>query len=118
MPGGRPSIKKETVTKLEEALSIGADVTAACAYANITRKTYYEWVKGDEKLSDRFDALREKPVLKAINTINKNLDKPETAKWYLERKRKKEFSIKQEIDVDANIILNVVKFNNGNNDTV
>ena len=90
-------LTESTVKKLEEAFSIGADITAACAYADISRQSYYSWVEEMPELQEKFDKLREKPVLKAYNTIMKDLDKPESAKWYLERKRKKEFSTRKEL---------------------
>lgn len=89
--------RKETVRKLKEAFAIGADVTAACAFAEISRETYYDWCKKDPKLAEETDRLREKPVLKAFNTVYKELDKVDTAKWYLERRRKTDFSTRQEL---------------------
>ena len=89
---------KLTVKKLEEAFSIGADVSAACFYADITRQTYYNWVKENKKLGEKFDRLREKPVLEAYQTIATNLHEVDTAKWFLERKRKTEFSTRVEQD--------------------
>ena len=86
-----------TVKKLEEAFAIGADVSAACFYANISRPTYYNWVKSFPELEERFNSLMEKPVLQAYQTIAKGLSDIDTAKWYLERKRKKEFSSRQEM---------------------
>ena len=85
-----------TVKKLEEAFSIGADVRAACCYANISHTTYYNWIKSFPKYEERFATLRDKPILKAYNTINRSLDQVETAKWYLERKAKDEFSTRAE----------------------
>ena len=82
------------VNKLKHAFSIGADVTAACAYAEISREAFYTWCKKDEKLKKELDRLREKPVLKALNTVYKELDKADTARWYLERKRSNEFGKK------------------------
>lgn len=89
-------IDQEAVKKLEEAFSIGADISAACFFANISRQTYYNWAKSFPELAERFDSLRERPVMRAYKTIAENLGKPETARWYLERKRKDEFSTKTE----------------------
>jgi hypothetical protein len=49
-------------------------------------------------LVDRFEALRQRPFLKARQTISKSLDQPEHAKWYLERKKKKEFGYRMETE--------------------
>lgn len=45
---------------------------------------------------DRFEQLRDKPVLKARATVVAALHTPEVAKWYLERRRKDEFTSRQE----------------------
>ena len=106
-----------TVKKLEEAFSIGADVRAACCYADISHTTYYNWIKSFPEYEERFATLRDKPILKAYNTINRGLDQIETAKWYLERKAKDEFSTRAEFtgkdgkDLPQPII-NVIPTNN------
>ena len=112
--------KKEVVRKLEEAFAIGADIKAACAYADISRETYYAWCEEDPTIKEKSDKLREKPILKAYNTIMKDLDKPDTAKWLLERKRKKEFSTRTELtgedgkDFPSPILANVILDNDSN----
>lgn len=76
--------------KLEYAFSIGCDVSAACLYADISRDTYYRWIDKYPELSDRFELLREKPILKAHEAINDKLNEGDehVAKWYLERRSK------------------------------
>ena len=91
-------LKSDSVKKLQEAFAIGADVSAACSYAQISRQTFYNWTKENKKLQEEFDSLREKPVLKAYQTVYSDLGSIDTAKWYLERKRKKEFSTMQEVE--------------------
>lgn len=101
---GRPiEFTEEVVKKLEDAFALDCSVSEACFYANITRQTYYNHVKEDaeegstqRELFDRFESLRNKPILKARQTIIKSLDNPQQAQWYLERKRKVEFSPRQE----------------------
>lgn len=98
-PGGRPtSVTPEVVLKLEEAFAIGCNVSQACAYADIARNTFYVFLGKNPKYQDRIDELQERPILKARKTIYDNLQNPETAKWFLERKVSKEFSTKAEID--------------------
>jgi hypothetical protein len=87
------------VKSLEDAFAIGASVEAACFKANITKQSYYNWVKSFPDMAEHFNALREKPILKALTTINDNLTKEDTAKWYLER-RMKEFHPKAELEVE------------------
>lgn len=90
---GRPSkLTPETVKKLEEAFAIDATVEEACFYADISRQTYYEWIKQNPKLADRFEALRQRPVLTARQAVVRSLNNPDYAFRYLERKRKDEFA--------------------------
>lgn len=102
--GGRPiEFTKDVVNKLEQAFSLDCTVSEACLYADISRQTYYTYVdekakEGSKKkqLFDRFEELRQRPFLKARQTIVKNLDQPEHAKWYMERKKKMEFAPRTE----------------------
>lgn len=89
-------LSDEIVHKLEEVFAIDGTVEEACFYAGIGRSTYYEWIKENPELADRFEALRNKPVLKARETVIKSINTPEGARWYLERKRKAEFGARAE----------------------
>lgn len=96
--GGRPpKLTPETVSKLEQAFSLDCTVEEACFFADISRTTYYEWIKENPELSDRFEALRQKPVLAARMTVVDSLHQPHYAFEYLKRKRKQEFSDRQEV---------------------
>jgi len=99
---GKPTTAKfkyaMKVKKLEEAFSIGASVSEACMYAEINRDTYYTWIKNNPILQDRFQALLEKPILKARQSVVNALgSSPELALKFLERKRKEEFSTRNEL---------------------
>lgn len=89
----------EIITKLEQAFSMDCTIAEACFYAGISESTYYEWVKDDDKLSDRFKGLRNTPVLKARQALVKSLDDPKMALKYLERKRKAEFSTQKNQEI-------------------
>jgi hypothetical protein len=88
----------EAIRKLGEAFAIDATIAEACFYANISIDTYHRWVKENPKLSDQFERLRQTPILKARETVAKSLDNVTDAKWYLERKRKGEFSPRVETE--------------------
>jgi hypothetical protein len=90
---GRPTVMTpETVAKLEQAFAIDATVEEACSYAEISRDAFYDYLKKEPTFSDRIAELRERPVLKARQTIVKSLDQPQHAQWYIARKKKKEFA--------------------------
>jgi len=97
--------KKDVLDKLEQAFALDCTIEEACLHANINPSTYYVWVKKDKKLSERFNALRNKPVLLARKTLVEGLkDNPELSLKYLERKRKSEFSLRMEnINADGEI---------------
>lgn len=95
---GRPTaMTPEVVLKLEQAFAIDSTVEEACSYAEIARNTFYEYLKKNPTFQDRIDDLRQRPILKARQTIAKSLEQPENAKWYLERKRKSEFAQRSEL---------------------
>jgi hypothetical protein len=86
------------IRKLEEAFSIGASISEACMYANISRDTYYRWIANNKAVQERFEALLEKPILTARQSVVGALKtNPKLALKYLERKRKKEFSPRMEM---------------------
>ena len=96
--GGRPTIMTDdTIKKLEEVFALGGSDSEACFYANISKQTLYNYQKEHPEFVDRKEALKEKPILKARQTVVKALDDPKDAQWFLERKRKEEFSLRQEV---------------------
>jgi hypothetical protein len=97
-PVGRPHVvTDEAVAQLVIAFSIDATVVEACALADISRDAFYDYLKLNPDFSDRIARLREKPVLKARQTVVNNLTDPEIAFKYLERKRKSEFAARTEL---------------------
>jgi len=104
--GGRPtSVTTEVIGKLEQAFAIGASDKEACFYANINPDTLYAYQKKYPQFSERKEALKLRPILaarqKVIDDINKDVN---TAKWYLERKLKSEFSTKSESDTTIHLV--------------
>lgn len=98
-PAGRPTVMTpEVVNKLEQAFSMGCSDLEACLFADISKQTLYDYQAKNPKFTDRKAMLKERLVLKARTVIAEALNKKDenTAKWYLERKRKDEFSTKVE----------------------
>lgn len=113
---GRPTIMTpELVNKLETAFSMGCTDLEACLFANISKQTLYNYQDKNPEFVDRKAMLKEKLILKARSVIAESLNKKDenTAKWYLERKRKDEFSAKSENDVNINIKQALVEFVDG-----
>lgn len=92
-PVGRPTeISPEKVQKLEEVFAIDWTIDEACFYADISKQTYYNWIEKNPDLLTRFEALRNKPVLKARQEVIKWLvNNPEFAMKYLSKKKRDEF---------------------------
>lgn len=97
--GRPPKIDSACLEKLRHALALGETDENACIYARINPTTFYEYLKRDPDFAEERKQLKLNPILKAKNTIYKSLSDPKVAMWYLERKRKDEFSTKIEQDV-------------------
>lgn len=93
----------EVLSKLEQAFAIGATNEEACFFAGIAPATLYTWHNADEALSERHKALKNKPVLQARKVVIDAMQNGDagTAKWYLERQRREEFSTRTESDVNV-----------------
>lgn len=97
---GRPSkISEEKIKKLEEAFAMDCSVREACFSAWISIQTMYNWQEQNKELFERLELMRETPVFIARKSVIDNMKKDwDLALKYLERKKKLEFSTKQEID--------------------
>ena len=117
---GRPTIMTpELVNKLETAFSMGCTDLEACLFANISKQTLYNYQDKNPEFVDRKEMLKEKLILKARSVIAESLNKKDenTAKWYLERKRKDEFSAKSENEINLNIKQALVEFVDGKSES-
>lgn len=100
MAAGRPrSITPEVINKLEEVFAIGGTDLEACFYADISHETLYKYQRENPSFTERKEALKQRPILKARQTIVKGLDDSKNAQWYIERKLGKEFGAKQNVDI-------------------
>lgn len=117
---GRPTIMTpELVNKLETAFSMGCTDLEACLFANISKQTLYNYQDKNPEFVDRKEMLKEKLILKARSVIAESLNKKDenTAKWYLERKRKDEFGAKPENEININIKQALVEFVDGQSES-
>lgn len=108
---GRPTVMTDDlVNKMEYGFMMGLNVTECCNYANISRQTFYKWLEKNPDFSDRMEELRSNPSTTAkLNVVEaiKNGD-TDLSKWWLERKNKDEFSLKQEVSADVKNDVTVV----------
>lgn len=100
---GRPAkIDKGILGKLESAFKMGATDREACSYVNINPDTLYEYQKKHPEFTEQKEAWKQNPILKAKNTIYKNLNDARIAQWYLERKCKDEFQPQNKVELNGN----------------
>lgn len=98
MPAGRPTVMTAKILeRLRQAFAIGCTDEEACAFADIAPRTFYDYQKANPEFLQEKEALKQKPILKAKKTIEQSLDDPKNAQWYLERKKKDEFSTRNEL---------------------
>ena len=102
--GRHTVMTQDVVNKLEQAFSMGCSDLEACLHAGISKQTLYDYQAKNPKFVDRKEQLKEKLVLKARTVIAEALNRKDenTAKWYLERKAKNEFSTKVENETTIN----------------
>jgi len=102
--GRHTVMTNEIVLKLEQSFALDATVEEACSYAKISRSAFYVWLEKNPEFKDRIDDLRQNPILAARKTVVDNLgSNPKIAFKYLERKKKDEFALKQEIEHSGNV---------------
>ena len=112
MGAGRPTkMTDKVVKKLEEAFLLGCSDLEACLFADISKQTLYTYQDKNPEFVDRKEKLKENPVFIARKAVIKDMkDDGNLALKYLERKRKDEFSIKQEIDSTNEVNVNIVRY--------
>ena len=97
-PVGRPpKITKEIESKLRAGFLMGFSDEEACASVEISMTTLYEYQKLNPEFADKKNQWKKEPILKAKKTVAESLGKTKDAQWYLERKVKKEFSLRTEV---------------------
>ena len=93
---------------LEEAFKIDCTDEEACLNADISTSTLYNYQNENPKFLERKKQLKNTPVLRARKCVVRHVEKsPSMAMKYLERKVKKEFSPKLEVE-NTNIDLNQI----------
>ena len=107
-------LNQEVSNKLCEALKKGHSIEAACAYAGITRQSFYNWIsRGKKAKSGKYrqflcsvDKAKDQATLNVEAVILDNIpDNPSDAKWWLTKRRQDIYGEKvyTESKVDANI---------------
>jgi hypothetical protein len=97
MSVGRPTvITSDIVRKLETAFQDGFSVSEACLTFGISRTAYYERNATDREFMDKMELARTYVSIRAKKTVIHAINEGDlsTAKWWLERKARNEFSLR------------------------
>lgn len=104
--GGRPKkITKAVLQKLEEGFLKGLSDRECSFYANISPGTLYNYCNEHPEFLERKELLKQNIAIKAKMNIAESIENGEVGKsmWYLERKCKEEFSLKQEVEMSGSL---------------
>lgn len=97
---GRPTLMTtECIAKLEVAFLTGASDKEACFIAGIGASTLYDYCRDNPDFSERKESLKDMVKYQARANIAKSINNgsEDLSKWYLERKVKDEFSLRNEL---------------------
>lgn len=95
---GRPTVMTEDVLhKLEEAFLLGCTDEEATFYADIGMSTLYKYQNEHPEFVDRKEQLKNNPIFLARKSVIEGFSNHELALKFLERKKKDEFSLRQEL---------------------
>lgn len=103
---GRPTVMTpEMVQKLEYGFLKGLTDVECCLYAGISKQTLYDYCNKHPEFTDRKEDLKKQPSVQAKLNVTEAIEQGDVdlSKWYLERRNKDEFSLKQEIKADVSI---------------
>lgn len=112
---GRPTkITEAVVAKLERSLENGFTINKACSLSGISYDAFNERYKKDDEFRQKIDLAKDWATEKARQVVIKSIinGNLKTAKWWLERKARSEFSVKFNEPVDEHVgLFNVSQIN-------
>jgi hypothetical protein len=114
--GGRPPLNEdEIVQKLKQAFLFGCDDLEACLYAGCSQRWLYNYQEAHREFVQEKEVWKQTPMLEARLTLLAAVTTdPELALKFMERKKKKEFSTRQEVTgADGEAIQQTIKQLNG-----
>lgn len=98
MARGKKADIENYVTNIAPFLEVGCSLHEACLHGVVPYTTVKDYYDKDDEVRKKIDRLKNNIILEARSVIYKQIqdgDK-DIAKWYLERKKKDEFSLKYE----------------------
>lgn len=107
---GRPrKINPETLSKLEYAYSLGCSDREAALYANIGYSTLTAYLSNNPDFKERRECLKDSMIIKALESNKRLLEDgdPIQTRWYLERRKREDFTLSQDININASGSLSI-----------
>lgn len=111
-PVGCPTkFTEATLQKLKDAFLMGCTDSEAALFAGIAVSSIYNYQRDNPDFLELKNNLKDNPKLKARLIVHKELEAGEvnTAKWYLERKAKDEFSTTANVNLGGQDGVNPIK---------
>lgn len=95
----------EVEAKLIEALKKGNTYRAACAYSGISESEFYEWKSECAEFMERITRAENVAEFAYVDVIQEcaNNGDWKAAAWWLERRRKLEYSARQEVELSGGL---------------
>jgi hypothetical protein len=88
------------VSDLEDCLRNDFTVEEACRSVNIARDTYYRWIKESDTFALKMELAKDYVFTLSKKLLKKKIQEEgevDVAKWVLERRRKQNYALRQEI---------------------
>lgn len=101
----------QVVSDLKAAFKDDLSNEEACHYAKIHPDTYYEWRKLSDEFSAQMDIAKSYVARRAKQLLAKAIENGgiDEAKWYLERRQRKDYSSRIEQDNSGDISISITK---------
>lgn len=106
MAQGKPYTEKEReeiLKALKQYFTLGYNRHKSCMFIGFDSSTLYKWEEKDHSLSKKIDGWINSVNAKARENIAKEIKQgdKESSKWWLERREKKDWSQRTELEHDA-----------------
>lgn len=100
---GRPTkMTDDVVNKLESILKVGGTIEEACAYAKISKMSYYKWLEDSNDFLTKMESAKHYADIVAKNVVvDEIVNKKDlaTAKWWLEKREFRDKGNNQQVNV-------------------
>ena len=79
-------LNQETMDIIIGGLKEGNSIKTVCAYARVSKAQWQYFNELHPEFAAIVERCRDSQIIRAMDTVNRNLDDPKMARWYLERR--------------------------------